>query len=86
MELSILLTNVVFCEETQVRQHEEALCADVGLPAMSLDDRPYVAIGPPQRIAALIEERRKRLGLSRLFVSSPEVERFCLEVLPLLGT
>jgi hypothetical protein len=53
---------------------------------MSLDDRPYVAIGPPQRIAALIEDRRKRLGLSRLFVSSPEVERFCVEVLPLLNT
>jgi probable F420-dependent oxidoreductase len=86
VELSILLTNVVFCEEAQVRQHEEALCEDVGLPAISLDDRPYVAIGPPQRIAELIEERRKRLGLSRLFVSSPEVERFCLEVLPLLGT
>jgi alkanesulfonate monooxygenase SsuD/methylene tetrahydromethanopterin reductase-like flavin-dependent oxidoreductase (luciferase family) len=85
VERSILLSEIVFCDETEVREHEESICAAAGLPAMSLADRPYVAIGPPQRMAALIQERRERLGLSRLFVSSPEVERFCLEVLPLLA-
>jgi hypothetical protein len=35
-------------------------------------------------MARLVQERRERLGLSRLFLGGSEVERFCREVLPLL--
>jgi alkanesulfonate monooxygenase SsuD/methylene tetrahydromethanopterin reductase-like flavin-dependent oxidoreductase (luciferase family) len=84
VEKSIMLSEIVFCEEPDIRQHEEAMWADVGLHARSLDDCPYAAVGPPERMARLIEERRRRLGLSRLFVSGREAERFCREVLPLL--
>jgi hypothetical protein len=36
-------------------------------------------------MAALVQERRERLGLTRMLLGGPAVERFCLEVLPLLG-
>ncbi len=81
---SIMLTEIVFCAESEVSQNEEVLWAAAGLPSRSLDDCPYAAIGPPERMARLVQERRARLALSRLFVSGPQVERFCREVLPLL--
>jgi alkanesulfonate monooxygenase SsuD/methylene tetrahydromethanopterin reductase-like flavin-dependent oxidoreductase (luciferase family) len=82
---SIMLTEIVFCVEADIRRHEEALWTDVGLPARSLDECPYAALGPPDRIARLVEERRSRLGLSRLIVAGAEAERFCREVMPLLA-
>jgi alkanesulfonate monooxygenase SsuD/methylene tetrahydromethanopterin reductase-like flavin-dependent oxidoreductase (luciferase family) len=81
---SIMLTEIVFCSEEEIPQQEEALWAAEGLPPRSLDDCAYAAIGPPQRMARLVQERRERLGLSRLFLGGSEVERFCREVLPLL--
>jgi alkanesulfonate monooxygenase SsuD/methylene tetrahydromethanopterin reductase-like flavin-dependent oxidoreductase (luciferase family) len=81
---SILLTEIVFCDESEVQQQEEALWAAVGLPPRSLDDCAYAAIGPPERMARLVEERRRRLGLSRVFLGGPQVERFCREVMPLI--
>jgi hypothetical protein len=36
-------------------------------------------------MAALLQERRERLGLTRLLLGGPAVGRFCREVLPLLG-
>jgi alkanesulfonate monooxygenase SsuD/methylene tetrahydromethanopterin reductase-like flavin-dependent oxidoreductase (luciferase family) len=84
VEKSIMLSEIVFCEESEIRRQQEAMWADVGLPARALDDCPYAAVGPPERMAELIEERRRRLGLSRLFVGGPEAERFCREVLPRL--
>jgi hypothetical protein len=80
-----MLTEVVFCSEAEIREQEEALWADIGLPARSLDECPYAAVGPPERVARLVEERRRRLGLSRLFVTGAEAEKFCREVLPLLS-
>jgi alkanesulfonate monooxygenase SsuD/methylene tetrahydromethanopterin reductase-like flavin-dependent oxidoreductase (luciferase family) len=84
VRLSILLSEIVFCEESEVRQREEAMCAAVGLPARSLDDSAYVVIGPPGRTAALVTDRRERLGLAQLFLSGQDIPRFCREVLPLL--
>ena len=84
VEPSILLSEIVFCAESEVQRQEEAMCEAVGLPARPLNDSAYVAIGSPERIAAVVEERRERLGLSRLFLGSAEAERFCRQVLPLL--
>jgi alkanesulfonate monooxygenase SsuD/methylene tetrahydromethanopterin reductase-like flavin-dependent oxidoreductase (luciferase family) len=84
VEKSIMLTEIVFCAEDEIPRHEAALWAAEGLSPRSLDDCAYAAIGPPERMARLVEERRKRLGLSRLFVSGSEVEGFCRQVLPLL--
>jgi alkanesulfonate monooxygenase SsuD/methylene tetrahydromethanopterin reductase-like flavin-dependent oxidoreductase (luciferase family) len=81
---SIMLTEIVFCDESEVRSQEQALWAAAGLPWKSLDDAAYAAIGPPERIARLVEDRQRRLGLTRLFLGGSEVERFCREVMPLL--
>jgi alkanesulfonate monooxygenase SsuD/methylene tetrahydromethanopterin reductase-like flavin-dependent oxidoreductase (luciferase family) len=85
VERSIFLTEIVFCAETEIRDKEEELWAATGLPARSLDDCPYAVIGPPQRMAELLEQRRERLGLSRVLLGGPETKRFCREVLPLLS-
>jgi alkanesulfonate monooxygenase SsuD/methylene tetrahydromethanopterin reductase-like flavin-dependent oxidoreductase (luciferase family) len=85
VERSIMVTEIVFCDEAEIPRAEEALWATQGLPWRSLDECAYAAIGPPERMAALIEDRRRRLSLSRLFVVGPEAERFCREVMPLLA-
>ncbi|MBJ7597994.1 LLM class flavin-dependent oxidoreductase [Candidatus Nephthysia bennettiae] len=81
---SIMLTEIVFCDESEIRGQEEALLEAAGLPWKSLDDSAYAAIGPPERIARLVEDRRRRLGLSRLFLGGSQIEGFCREVMPLL--
>jgi alkanesulfonate monooxygenase SsuD/methylene tetrahydromethanopterin reductase-like flavin-dependent oxidoreductase (luciferase family) len=81
---SIMLSEIVFCDESEVHSQEEALWAAEGLPWRSLDDCAYAAIGPPERMARLVEDRRRRLGLTRLFLGGSQVERFCREVMPLL--
>lgn len=85
VERSILLTEIVFCAPSEIRDEEEKLWVATGLPARSLDDCPYAVIGPPQRMAELLEQRRQRLGLSRVLLGGPETKRFCREVLPLMS-
>lgn len=85
VERSILIGDIVFCSDAEVPQREEALCAEVGISPRSLDVCPYVLVGTPRRMAALLVERRGRLGLSRLLLGGPEAQRFCREVLPLLS-
>lgn len=83
--LSIMVTEIVFCAEDEVPQQEAKLWTELGLPPRSLDDSAYAAVGPPERIARLVQDRRRRLGLSRLILGAgPQVERFCREVVPLL--
>jgi alkanesulfonate monooxygenase SsuD/methylene tetrahydromethanopterin reductase-like flavin-dependent oxidoreductase (luciferase family) len=85
VERSILIADIVFCSDAEVPQKEEAMCAEAGITPRSLDVCPYVLVGTPRRMAALLQERRERVGLSRLLVGGPQAQRFCREVLPLLG-
>jgi alkanesulfonate monooxygenase SsuD/methylene tetrahydromethanopterin reductase-like flavin-dependent oxidoreductase (luciferase family) len=84
LTLSMLMTNVVFCDESDVRAEEDAACAAVQLPPRSLADCPYVLIGEPQRMADTIRERQERIGLSWIVLPHGAVDRFCSDVAPLL--
>lgn len=85
VERSIMISEIVFCSDAEVAGQEEILCSDEGLPPRSLDDCPYALLGTPGRMASLIQERRERLGLTRLLLGGSQMERFCREVLPELG-
>jgi hypothetical protein len=85
VERSIFISEIVFCGDAEVPRQEEILCANEGLSPRSLDACPYALLGTPRRMAVLVKERRERLGLTRMLLGGPAVERFCLEVLPLLG-
>lgn len=46
---------------------------------------PYVLIGPPERMAALVTERQERLGLSAIILGDgPALDVMCSAVLPLI--
>jgi alkanesulfonate monooxygenase SsuD/methylene tetrahydromethanopterin reductase-like flavin-dependent oxidoreductase (luciferase family) len=81
---SVLATHVVFCSSSEVPQEEERICRAVGLGPRSLAENPFVLVGEPERIAALVEERRERIGLRWLVVPHDAVDRFMAEVAPLL--
>jgi alkanesulfonate monooxygenase SsuD/methylene tetrahydromethanopterin reductase-like flavin-dependent oxidoreductase (luciferase family) len=82
--LSVLMTNVVFCAESQVASEERAICEAVALPPRPLGDCPFVLVGEPQRMADAIRERQARIGLSWIVLPHDAVDRFCSEVAPLL--
>jgi alkanesulfonate monooxygenase SsuD/methylene tetrahydromethanopterin reductase-like flavin-dependent oxidoreductase (luciferase family) len=82
--LSVLMTNVVFCAESQVASEERAICEAVALPPRRLGDCPFVLVGEPQRMADAIRERQARIGLSWIVIPHGAVDRFCSEVAPLL--
>jgi alkanesulfonate monooxygenase SsuD/methylene tetrahydromethanopterin reductase-like flavin-dependent oxidoreductase (luciferase family) len=82
--LSVLLTNVVFCAESEIGTEEAAICAALDLPARPLADCPFVLVGEPQRMADAIRERQERIGLSWIVLPNDAVDRFCTDVAPLL--
>jgi alkanesulfonate monooxygenase SsuD/methylene tetrahydromethanopterin reductase-like flavin-dependent oxidoreductase (luciferase family) len=82
LTLSMLMTNVLFCAESQVASEERAICDAVALPPRSLDDCPFVLVGEPQRMVDAIRERQARLGLSWIVLPHDAVDRFCSEVAP----
>jgi alkanesulfonate monooxygenase SsuD/methylene tetrahydromethanopterin reductase-like flavin-dependent oxidoreductase (luciferase family) len=82
--LSVLMTNVVFCRESETPAAEEAICNAVDLRRRPLDDCPYVLVGEPQRMAEAIRERQERIGLAWIVLPREAVERFCADVAPLL--
>ncbi len=81
---SLLLSGLVVCDAGSVDDEEAALCARVGLTPRSLDDCPYVLIGPPERLAERVRDRRERLGLDWLIVPLGAIDRFASDVMPLL--
>jgi alkanesulfonate monooxygenase SsuD/methylene tetrahydromethanopterin reductase-like flavin-dependent oxidoreductase (luciferase family) len=85
LTFSLLVTNVVFCRESEIATREEAICAALDLPPRPLAECPYVLVGEPRRMADAINERRERIGLAWLVLPYDAVERFCSEVAPLLA-
>jgi alkanesulfonate monooxygenase SsuD/methylene tetrahydromethanopterin reductase-like flavin-dependent oxidoreductase (luciferase family) len=82
--LSVLATYVVFCAHSEVAHEEERICRAVGLEPRSLANNPFVFVGEPERMAALVEERRERIGLRWLVIPHDAVARFTADVAPLL--
>jgi alkanesulfonate monooxygenase SsuD/methylene tetrahydromethanopterin reductase-like flavin-dependent oxidoreductase (luciferase family) len=82
---SLLLTAVVVCRSSSVREEEEALCARVGLPWRALDKCPYVLIGEPAQIAERVCEQQERIGLDWLIVAESAIDKFSSDVMSLLA-
>jgi alkanesulfonate monooxygenase SsuD/methylene tetrahydromethanopterin reductase-like flavin-dependent oxidoreductase (luciferase family) len=84
LTLSVLMTNVVFCDESQIPAEEEAICRAVKLEPRSLAKCPYVLLGEPQRMADTLSALQEHLGLSWIVLPYDAVDRFCSDVAPLL--
>jgi alkanesulfonate monooxygenase SsuD/methylene tetrahydromethanopterin reductase-like flavin-dependent oxidoreductase (luciferase family) len=84
ISFSVLLTNVVFCADSEIAAEEERICTAVELPARPLHECPYVLVGEPRRIAEALRERQERIGLTWIVLPHDAVDRFCSEVAPLL--
>jgi alkanesulfonate monooxygenase SsuD/methylene tetrahydromethanopterin reductase-like flavin-dependent oxidoreductase (luciferase family) len=84
ISFSVLMTNVVFCADSEIAAEEERICAALELPAGPLHDCPYVLVGEPARMAAAIRERQERIGLAWIVLPHDAVDRFCSDVTPLL--
>ena len=84
LTFSVLLTNVVFCAESEAAAEEERICAALELAPRPLGDCPFVLVGEPQRMADALRERRERIGLTWIVLPRDVVDRFCADVAPLL--
>lgn len=74
-----------FCDDADRREAEEAMCLAHGLSWRDLSQCPYALVGDPTLIAALVRERRERLGLDAVVMQpGRNLERFMSEVVPLL--
>jgi len=83
---SVLASHVRFCDDAEVAAREEEMCRAAGAPGLALDDCPYVLAGSPERMAGLLTERARRIGISAIIVPDGEhVERLCAEVPPAVG-
>lgn len=79
--ISMMLTHVVKCGAGQVEENERRLCEQYGLDPFPLGQCPFALVGPPERMADLLEERAERLGLSSVILTaSADVEDFAVSV------
>ena len=85
LRTSILVSGVAFCAERDIPAEEEAICARARLPWRALGECPYALVGPPERVADQVQERRERIGLDWIIVPESASERFAAEVLPRLA-
>lgn len=85
VRVSVVVTNVALCRESEVEAASERICASVGLPSRSLAKCPFTLIGEPQGMVDAIRERQSRLGLSWIAIPFSDAERFCTEIAPLLS-
>ncbi|MCU1495434.1 MAG: F420-dependent oxidoreductase [Acidimicrobiaceae bacterium] len=86
VQFSVLAGWVEPCSPSEVASREAAICSAVGAPSLPLAECPYALVGTPERMAALLADRRDRFGLSSIIVhDGPHVEMLCSEVLPLLA-
>jgi alkanesulfonate monooxygenase SsuD/methylene tetrahydromethanopterin reductase-like flavin-dependent oxidoreductase (luciferase family) len=76
---------IEFCEPAEYRGTEDKLCRSAGIEPRDLRDCPYVLLGDPSEMAALVAERRERLGLDAVVVGiDSNLARFMTDVVPQL--
>jgi alkanesulfonate monooxygenase SsuD/methylene tetrahydromethanopterin reductase-like flavin-dependent oxidoreductase (luciferase family) len=79
--ISVMLTHVVSCPAGEIEENERRLCEKYGLAPVPLDQCPFALVGPPERMADLLEERAERLGLASVILpGSNDVEEFAVSV------
>jgi alkanesulfonate monooxygenase SsuD/methylene tetrahydromethanopterin reductase-like flavin-dependent oxidoreductase (luciferase family) len=85
VSLSIVISSLEFCTNTEVPRVAERILAAARLPGPSLDECPYALLGEPERMADALDERRQRLGLDAVILAgSIDPRPFCERVLPRL--
>ena len=78
---SIMLTHVVSCPAGEIEENERRLCEQYGLEPVPLGQCPFALVGPPERMADLLEERAERLGLaSVILLGSNDIVDFAMSV------
>ena len=78
---SVMLTHVVSCPAGEIEANERRLCEQYGLEPLPLGQCPFALVGPPERMADLLEERAERLGLASVILpGSNDVEEFAISV------
>jgi alkanesulfonate monooxygenase SsuD/methylene tetrahydromethanopterin reductase-like flavin-dependent oxidoreductase (luciferase family) len=85
VETSVIVDGITFCRASEVDARSRQVCERAGLPGASLRDCPYQLVGEPAQMAGKIRVLQQRLQLSWLAVPFYDAERFCAEVVPLLG-
>jgi alkanesulfonate monooxygenase SsuD/methylene tetrahydromethanopterin reductase-like flavin-dependent oxidoreductase (luciferase family) len=81
---SVVITDIAFCRESEIEAETERICRAVQLEQRSLLDSPFALLGEPQRMASALQDREERLGLDWIAIPFSDVERFYVEVAPLL--
>ena len=88
IEFSILVNVVRFCSAGEVEATNDELCERAGIDRQSLDDCPYLFVGPLERIREQLEERTERLGLRHLILAPADADvlaRFRQDVVAATG-
>ena len=67
---SVLINHVIFCSEADREGEFNRIRQNIGLPAGSLDDCPYVLIGEPQRMVDQLQACQSRIALQALLLMS----------------
>jgi alkanesulfonate monooxygenase SsuD/methylene tetrahydromethanopterin reductase-like flavin-dependent oxidoreductase (luciferase family) len=70
VSISLLINYLEVCTDEQAEQRSRAIAEEAGLGDRSLDDCPYVMLGTPARIAAMLAERRERLHVEALTLTN----------------
>jgi alkanesulfonate monooxygenase SsuD/methylene tetrahydromethanopterin reductase-like flavin-dependent oxidoreductase (luciferase family) len=74
---------IEFCEPAEHRLAEEKLCRRAGIERRDLQECPYVLLGDPGEMAAVLADRRERLGLDAVIVGiDANLARFMTDVVP----
>jgi alkanesulfonate monooxygenase SsuD/methylene tetrahydromethanopterin reductase-like flavin-dependent oxidoreductase (luciferase family) len=85
ISMSVLISRIVFCDESQRAEEANRIRTSVGLPEGSLDECPYVLIGEPERMVETLREWQARFDLKALLLMSTvptdTTERFLSEVI-----
>jgi len=83
--IMLLINYLEVCRDDQVNERARAIAAAAGLGDYPLDDCPYVLLGSPERIAAMLAERCARLEVRGLTLTNNIHPRpLCEEILPRL--
>lgn len=70
VSISLLINYLEVCSDNEVEPRARAIAEAAGLGDCPLDDCPYVMLGSPERIAAMLDERRERLHVAALTLTN----------------
>jgi hypothetical protein len=84
VELNVLLQRVAVTE--RLGPSVERIAGEFGLEPSDVRSSPYVAVGPPKRVAEELRRHRDELGISYFAVREQDMESFAPVLDELRGT